>query len=83
VNATNNENFAYLNTYSFPKFKKFCENLGVKKVESVNMSLDFDLSKKDNIDELSTYTLLTDSNSRLEITGNIILNWKLVILSTH
>ena len=44
------------------------------------MNLDFDLERSDDIDKLQTYTTATESGSRLEITGNIILNWKLVII---
>ena len=80
VNEQNsNENkFSYLNTYSYPKFKRYCISLGVKEVNSINMNLDFDLEKDNNINKLHTYTIPTKSGNRLEITGNVILNWKLI-----
>ncbi|HEY4784552.1 MAG TPA: methyltransferase domain-containing protein [Bacteroidales bacterium] len=74
------DTFNFLNTYSFPKFEKFCLNLNVKKVKSIDMKLDFDLDKPSNMNKLQTYTVMTQNGERLELTGNIILNWKLVEL---
>lgn len=70
--------YSFLNTYSFPKFKKFCLSLNVKEVNAIDMKLDFDLAKPDDANILQTYTLVTQSGERLELTGNVILNWKLV-----
>jgi len=72
--------YANINTYSLPKFKKFCESIGVKEVNAVNMKLDFDLPKHEDKNRLDTYTVQTANDGRLELTGNIILNWKLVEL---
>jgi ubiquinone/menaquinone biosynthesis C-methylase UbiE len=70
--------FSFLNTYSLPKFKQFCSNLGAKNINVVPMALDFDLPKPENFNKLATYTVLTSDQRRLEITNNTILNWKLV-----
>lgn len=72
------DNFTYLNTYSLPKFKKYCLSLGAKHVNAIDMNVDFDLPEPDNINKLQTYTVLKNDGSRLEITGSVILNWKLV-----
>lgn len=77
-NASISDNFSYLNTYSFPKFEKFCMKNGARKVYCTPMKLNFDLEKTANLNELSTYTLKQTDNSRLEINGPIIQNWMLV-----
>jgi ubiquinone/menaquinone biosynthesis C-methylase UbiE len=73
-----NVNCSYLNTYSFPKFEKYCHSLGAKKINSIKMKVDFDLPKPKNINKLQTYTVLTQKRERIEITGSVILNWRLV-----
>jgi ubiquinone/menaquinone biosynthesis C-methylase UbiE len=72
--------YANINTYSLPKFKKFCASLGIKQVNTIDMALDFDLPIQEDKNRLDTYTIQTVHNNRLEVTGNIILNWKLVEL---
>ncbi len=72
--------YSYLNTYSFPKFERFCQSLGVKEVNAVDMKLDFDLPKPTDPNILQTYTIPITEQERLEITGVVILNWKLVQL---
>jgi hypothetical protein len=42
------------------------------------MKVDFDLPKPKNINKLQTYTVLTQTRERIEITGSVILNWRLV-----
>lgn len=74
------DNFIYLNTYSLPKFKKFCKNYGVKAVNTIDMKLDFDLPPLKDKNKLQTFTVNMAEGSRLEVTGNIILSWKLVEL---
>jgi ubiquinone/menaquinone biosynthesis C-methylase UbiE len=75
------ENYTYSNSYSIPKFVRYCESLGVKKVEFHDMRLDFDLPPPANKDVLQTYTVQTADQGRLEITGVLVLNWKLAILT--
>ena len=83
--ATNNSgnHYTYLNTYSFPKFVKYCKTLGVKHINKIKMDLDLDLPEPSNQNDLSTHTKLLDDGNRLEITGTTILNWGLVELSLH
>lgn len=73
--------YIHLNTYSFSEFKKFCLKNGVKSVKSINMSLDIDLPEPKNKDILQTFTIRESKGRRIEITGNTILNWKLIILN--
>lgn len=72
--------YTFLNTYSMPKFKRFCERLGVKEIKEQAMVIDVDLPEYSKGSQLSTYTTHTREGSRLEITGNIVLHWKLIEL---
>jgi ubiquinone/menaquinone biosynthesis C-methylase UbiE len=72
------DNFSYINTYSLPKFRSFCFEMGVKNVLVENMYIDVDLEKNLESDKLQTYTAKTKDDFRLEFTGPIQLNWKLI-----
>lgn len=79
--STNNEEYTFLNTYSLKKFSNYCIGLGAKEVNSENMHINIDLESKSNESELSTYTKkIAPCNGvkRLEFTGNVLLNWKLI-----
>lgn len=72
--------FVYLNTYSLPKFKQFCFSLGVKDVKITPMKIDIDLPKNPDKDALGTHTERLSTGERLELTGSVVLNWKLLEL---
>lgn len=74
------DKYTYSNAYSMPKFVRYCESLGVKKVEFDDMRLDIDLPPPADPNVLQTYTARTDQG-RLEISGLLLLNWKLAILT--
>jgi ubiquinone/menaquinone biosynthesis C-methylase UbiE len=74
------ETYTYSNAYAMPKFERFCRSLGVNKVEFEDMRLDIDLAPPADPNELKTHTVATD-HGRLEITGVLILHWKLAILT--
>ena len=76
---TNSDSFHYLNSYSLPKFRQFCKSLGIKEVNDTNMRLDFDIPAPD-VNKLQTYTIMPTTGERLEVTGNILQNWKLIEL---
>lgn len=81
LNASNNSKiYSFSNSYSYPKFEKFCKSCGVKNINSVKMQLDFDLPPPQNSNDIQTYTMLDKNNKRLEVCGNVIMNWKLVEL---
>lgn len=73
--------YTYSNSYAIPRFAKYCKSLGVKDVQFEDMKLDFDLEPPANEDELKTHTVRTVDQGRLEITGVLLLNWKLAILT--
>lgn len=72
-------NFTYLNTYSLPLFELYCLNMGAKKVIATPMHIDVDLPRpQKDANELATYTEMTMDSRRLELTGPILLSWKLI-----
>jgi ubiquinone/menaquinone biosynthesis C-methylase UbiE len=75
------DKYAYSNAYSMPKFVKYCRSLGVKKVEFDDMRIDVDLEPPGDKNVLATHTVQTVDQGRLEITGLLVLNWKLAILT--
>jgi SAM-dependent methyltransferase len=75
------DKYTYSNAYSMPKFAAFCRALGVRQVEFEDMRLDIDLAAPADKDELGTFTVQTLDRGRLEITGVLVLNWKLAILT--
>jgi len=77
----NQETYHYSNSYSIPKFVSYCKSLGVKAVEFEEMRLDFDIEPPRSKDVLQTHTVQTANQGRLEVTGVLVLNWKLAILS--
>lgn len=72
------DNYSFLNTYSIPRFTDFCKRESAKKVLYHDMKLNLDLPKPEDPNELRTYTIKTTDDIRLEVTGVVLLNWKLV-----
>jgi ubiquinone/menaquinone biosynthesis C-methylase UbiE len=73
--------YAYSNSYAIPRFVKYCKSLGVKDVQFEDMKLDLDLEPPADKNVLKTHTVRTTDQGRLEITGVLLLNWKLAILT--
>jgi SAM-dependent methyltransferase len=73
--------YTYSNAYSIPKFERYCRSLGVKQVEFEDMRLDIDLPAPEDKSKLQTHTVPTADGGRLEITGVLVLTWKLAILT--
>lgn len=66
--------------YGIPAFKKACEKLGAKKVSFHDMKLPFDLAKPKDLDILQTHTVRAKNGERIELTGIVKLNWKLIVI---
>jgi ubiquinone/menaquinone biosynthesis C-methylase UbiE len=81
ASAEDENRYTYSNAYSIPKFVKYCRSLGVKKVEFEDMRLDIDLPPPADKSTLQTHTVRTTDQGRLEITGVLVLDWKLAILT--
>lgn len=77
---TSTGNFSHLNTYSMEDFEQFCLKNGAKKVEFHKIEIPFDLPKPKMNDVLRTYTQKISASKSMEITGLVILHWKLVII---
>ena len=76
--SSQSKNYSYLNTYSLPRFEKFCLERGASKVSWEKMQIDVDLPAPADPSILKTSTSMLQNNTRLEHTGPIILSWKLV-----
>ncbi|HOP49870.1 MAG TPA: class I SAM-dependent methyltransferase [Ignavibacteriales bacterium] len=68
---------AYYNVYSYPKFKDFCLNNGAKNVEAFDFEINIDLEQKDK-DLMGTYTLKLENGKRIQISGAVLMNWKVL-----
>lgn len=69
--------------YYIPGLSKFiyeCKRLGAKKVTVKKIRLPFSLSKTNDPEVLKTYTAQLATGKHLEITGTILLDWRLVII---
>ena len=78
--SSNSPKVSKLNTYSFPKFKLFCESLGAKSILKHRFNLDLTLSEPKTSDILETYTKST-STGNIEILGTIIQNYYVIEIS--
>ena len=67
----------YYNVYSLPIFEKFVYSLGARKVESFDFEINIDLPRSD-IDSMGTYTLALKDQKRLQISGSILMTWKII-----
>lgn len=75
---TGKENFNdYYNVYSLPQFKKYAFELGAKNIEVYNFEIEKDIEKPP-IDQLGGYTVKLENNERLQISGAILLPWKII-----
>ena len=74
--SKNNFNL-YYNVYSLPKFKKYVYDLGAKKIQLYDFEINTDLPRPP-IDQMGTYTERLTNGKRLQISGNIVMNWKII-----
>lgn len=68
---------SYYNTYSLPRFKKFCYQLGAKKIKVYDFEIPIDLPKPP-LNQMGTYTLKLENGKRLQISGVVLMNWKII-----
>lgn len=67
----------YYNVYSLPQFKKYAYELGAKNVEVYDFDINIDLPKP-SIDKMISYTEKLENGKRLQISGAVILYWKII-----
>lgn len=65
---------------SLSEFKDTCKKLGAKKVSFHDIKIPFDLPRTKDPNVLQTRTIKMKNEERLEVTGMIVLNWKLIII---
>lgn len=68
---------SFYNVYSFHHFEEFVYSLGVKNIEAWDFDIDIDIPKPP-IDQMGTYTLKLESGKRLQISGAVIMSWKII-----
>jgi ubiquinone/menaquinone biosynthesis C-methylase UbiE len=69
---------AYYNVYSFPVFKEFCLAHGAKDVTGFDFNIGIDLPRPTSFDRMGTYTEKLASGQRLQISGALLMPWKVV-----
>lgn len=65
------------NVYSFPRFKDFVLSRGATNIESQNFEIGIDVQKP-SAGQMGTYTVKTEDGRRLQISGAILMLWKLI-----
>ena len=68
---------SYYNVYSLPRFKEFVYGLGAKNIEVYNFDMNIDIPKPP-IDEMGTYTERLADNKRIQISGAVVMSWKII-----
>jgi ubiquinone/menaquinone biosynthesis C-methylase UbiE len=69
---------AFYNVYSFPVFREFCLERGAKDVVGFDFNIGIDLPRPANADRMGTYTVQLQSGERLQISGALLMPWKIV-----
>jgi SAM-dependent methyltransferase len=69
---------ALYNVYSFPIFREFCLDRGAKDVVGFDFAMRIDLPRPANLDRMGTYTVQLQSGERLQISGALLMPWKIV-----
>jgi ubiquinone/menaquinone biosynthesis C-methylase UbiE len=69
---------AYYNVYSFPIFKEFCMGHGAKDVVAFDFNISIDLPRPASLDRMATYTLKLESGQRIQVSGALLMPWKIV-----
>lgn len=69
---------AFYNVYSFPVFREFCLSRRAKDVVGFDFNIGIDLPQPADPDRMGTYTVQTKSGERLQISGGLLMPWKIV-----
>jgi ubiquinone/menaquinone biosynthesis C-methylase UbiE len=67
----------YNNVYSLPHFKEFLYKLGAKNIEVYDFDIEIDIPKPP-LDQLISYTEKLENGKRLQISGAMLLPWKII-----
>lgn len=69
------------NTYSIPQIDKFVRKFGFKIESILPFKIDIDIDKPTNLDRMSTYTIKTIENERVQLSGPLLMSWYFVMIS--
>ncbi|HET6977563.1 MAG TPA: class I SAM-dependent methyltransferase [Pyrinomonadaceae bacterium] len=69
---------AFYNVYSFPIFREFCIGNGARDVVGFDFHIGIDLPQPANPDRMGTYTVQLQTGERLQISGALLMPWKIV-----
>jgi SAM-dependent methyltransferase len=69
---------AFYNVYSFPIFREFCLAHGAREVTGTDFHIGIDLPRPTSPDRMGTYTVKLESGDRLQISGALLMPWKIV-----
>ena len=69
---------AFYIVYSFPIFREFCLERGAQDVVGFDFNIGIDLPRPANPDRMGTYTVQLQSGERLQISGALLMPWKIV-----
>ena len=67
----------YFNIYSLPRFKRFVQELGAKKITEYDFEIGIDLPRS-NINYMGTYTIKLESGKRMQMSGAVPMPWKIL-----
>lgn len=72
-----NDRPVFYNIYSFPRFREFVTRLGARRVDAYDFEISIDLPRPDP-DRMGTYTEQLASGRRLQVSGAVVMTWKIV-----
>jgi SAM-dependent methyltransferase len=67
----------YYNVYSYPRFREFVRSLGVKAVHADDFAIGIDIPRGP-VDQMGTYTERLEDGRRLQLSGVVLMAWKVV-----
>lgn len=67
----------YYNVYSLPIFKDFVYGLGARNIEVYDFNIKMDVPQPP-IDQMGTYTVKLEDGRRLQISGVVVMCWKVI-----
>ena len=67
------------NIYSLPRFKRFVQSLGAKRMRIADFDIGIDLPRKD-LNRMGTYTLSLKNGKRMQMSGALPMPWKIITI---
>lgn len=67
----------YYNVYSYPNFVRFLKKKKIHRIKSYDFEIKKDLKQNDK-NHMGTYTLKLENSRRIQISGTIVMNWKIL-----